>query len=109
MRLVIEENKMLNFSNNVNMVNKQKLDTKSDENDEDIENSENSFSTSKIYANSKLQSLRERREKSLNYAKNIKKPKVASEDYGDTPEERFVELDNNQYLLENQKIKMLFH
>ena len=60
---------MINFSNKVNMVNKQILEVKTNENEIENEVSENSFSSSKIDSNSKLHTLRERREKALNFAK----------------------------------------
>lgn len=79
------------------------------ENELTSKNIENLFAKSGMSTNSNLISIRERREKALNFANSIKKPKIktdpTAEDFG---EERFVEFDNKQYMLENQKIKMLF-
>ena len=97
--------KMLSFSKNIDLVNKHSLGMKYEEIDsEDEENSERT----NIQKGKNHIVLKERREKALSFAKSIKKPKVNSTAYDIMPDERFVGYDNNQYLLENQKIKMLF-
>mmetsp|Transcript_4514 Transcript_4514/g.3793 ORF Transcript_4514/g.3793 Transcript_4514/m.3793 type:complete len:196 (+) Transcript_4514:761-1348(+) len=71
----------------------------------------NILTQSGMSTNSEILTMKARRENALIYAKKIKKPKhnnhnhTTVEPYED---ERFDGLDNNQYLLENQKIKMLF-
>jgi len=91
---------MIRFSSNVNEVNRQVLGGRSEDSDEDASN---------MSVNPNVTALKERREKALEYAKSIKKPKANISSVEPLPEERFQEYDNNQYLLENQKIKMLFN
>ncbi|CAI2365214.1 unnamed protein product [Moneuplotes crassus] len=57
--------------------------------------------------NEVLKTLRQRRNKALDYAKHIKKPNPPTNPISQ-PEQRFIKYDNKEYLLENQKIKMLF-
>ena len=81
-------------------------------------NAENKLSTKKIESlfgrsgmsnSSNLTTVRERREKSMKFASSIRKPKLKTDPTSEEfEEERFVGFDNKQYMLENQKIKMLF-
>lgn len=99
---------MLSFSNKVNDKNRQILKSTSPGKDDDSSIIESLMLRSGMTNNSKLNTLRERREKALMFAKTIKKPKIVNTTNGEYNDERFTELDNKQYLLENQKIKMLF-
>ena len=103
---VQEENKMLSFSKNVNDINKQTLAVRYEESESEDE--DNSSTKQSPHVSKQLRKIKERREKALSFARSIRKPKANSAIYDAMPDERFIEYDNNQYLLENQKIKMLF-
>lgn len=83
---------MLEFSFQVNYVNKETINTK------DFD--ESSFKVSKS---------NDGRKKAIEYAKSIKKPTTFIPTQKEFDDERFVRHDNNTYMLENQKIKMLFN
>ena len=70
----------------------------------------NMLNQSGMSTNRNLETIRERRKKALQFAETIKKPRVHHHHSSIEPqkEERFVDLDNNQYKLENEKIKLLF-
>lgn len=102
---------MLKFSSIVNSINREVLSSQSPKKDhESMLDSIFARSSMPTNSNSKLINLRERRNKAMKFARSIKRPKVVKEpgSGNNFDEERFVEYDNNQYLLENQKIKMLY-
>ncbi|CAI2364814.1 unnamed protein product [Moneuplotes crassus] len=90
---------MLNFSSRVKENTLKKA----------AEKSKSIMNKSLPIGNETLHTLHERRGKAIDYAKHIQKPKLPNyTTVEDFPDERFVKYDNNEYLLENQKIKMLF-
>lgn len=97
---------MLNFSNKVNSNNRRNLESISPNRSIDGTQIGGGLSRSNNSMHKNLNTLRERREKALEFAKSIKKPKLRVNDQEGFADERFQEFDNNQYLLESQKIKM---
>jgi hypothetical protein len=99
---------MLMFSSQVNEKNKEVLNSSISPRDLKSTKIENIFLRSSLAKNSNVNALMERREKALEFAKSIRKPKMTIQPQNKFDDERFAEYDNNQYMLENQKIKMLF-
>lgn len=100
---------MLEFSNRVNYKNKEKLNSQSPTGSNETTTFNSAFAKSNLSNKSKLDVLKERRDKALEFAKSIKKPRPIHSQQPGYSDERFVGYDNNQYMLENQKIKMLFN